>query len=66
MNVKDLQPNKPVDSLEAEVVGIDEPREFTNFRGSGELPAPQLKTRQVRLNLLCGTTRLRVLRSARE
>ena len=43
MNVNELQPNKPVDSLEAEVVQIDEPREFTNFRGSGRVASAKIK-----------------------
>jgi len=43
MNVKDIQPNKPVDSLEVEVIGIDEPREFTNFRGSGRVASARIK-----------------------
>lgn len=37
MKISDLKPNNSVDSLEGEVVSVEEPREFTNFRGSGRV-----------------------------
>ncbi len=37
MEIKDIQPNASIDLLEAEVVSVEEPREFTNFRGSGKV-----------------------------
>jgi len=43
MQVKDVQPNKVVDVLEVEVVEVEEPREFTNFRGSGRVANAKAK-----------------------
>ena len=37
MDIKDLKPNKSVDALEVEIVEIDEPKEFTSFKGTGRL-----------------------------
>ncbi|MFH0861189.1 MAG: OB-fold nucleic acid binding domain-containing protein [Candidatus Altiarchaeota archaeon] len=53
MNVKDLQPNSSFDLLEVEVVSVEEPREFTNFRGSGRVANAMIKddTGQVKLTL---------------
>ncbi len=35
MEIKDIKPNTSFDLLELEVVEMEEPREFTNFRGQG-------------------------------
>ena len=43
MEIKDLQPNTSVDVLEVEVVSVEEPREFTNFRGSGRVATTKVK-----------------------
>jgi len=43
MQVKDVQPNKAIDVLELEVVEVEEPREFTNFRGSGRVANAKAK-----------------------
>lgn len=43
MDVKDLQPNTSVDVLELEVVEVEEPREFTNFRGAGRVANARAK-----------------------
>jgi replication factor A1 len=53
MEIKDLKPNSSVDALTAEVVSVDEPREFTNFRGSGRVANAVLKdkTGEVKLTL---------------
>lgn len=37
MEIKDLKPNKTVDFLEVEIVDMDEPKEFTTYRGVGRL-----------------------------
>lgn len=37
MKIQDLQPGTSIDSIEIEVVDMDEPREFSNFRGSGRV-----------------------------
>jgi len=53
MEVKDIQPNQTVDRLEAEVVSVEEPREFTNFRGSGRVANAVIKdsTGEIKLTL---------------
>ncbi len=53
MQVKDLKPNAPIDSLDVEVVAIEEPREFTSFRGSGKVANATVKdkTGEVKLTL---------------
>jgi len=43
MNVKDLQPNSAVDVLELEVIEVEEPREFINFRGTGRVANARAK-----------------------
>lgn len=43
MEIKDLKPNSSVDTLTGEVVSVEEPREFTNFRGSGRVSNAVLK-----------------------
>lgn len=43
MEIKDLKPNSSVDSLTVDVVSVDEPREFTNFRGSGRVANAVIK-----------------------
>lgn len=43
MKVKDIQPNSAIDTLEVEVVEIEEPREFTNFRGNGMVANAKVK-----------------------
>ncbi|ODS42166.1 MAG: hypothetical protein MSIBF_02175 [Candidatus Altiarchaeales archaeon IMC4] len=35
MKISELKPNAGVDSLVVEVVSVEEPREFMNFRGTG-------------------------------
>lgn len=37
MDVADLKPNATFDVLEVEVTDLAEPREFSNFRGSGRV-----------------------------
>ncbi|MFH1721093.1 MAG: OB-fold nucleic acid binding domain-containing protein [Candidatus Altiarchaeota archaeon] len=37
MNIKELQPNSQVESIELEVTEVGETREFTNFRGTGKV-----------------------------
>lgn len=53
MEIKDLKPNSSVDALTAEVVSVEEPREFTNFRGSGRVANAVLKDKsgEVKLTL---------------
>ncbi len=53
MNIKDLQPNRPVDVLEAEIIEVEEPREFINFRGSGRVANARVKdeTGEIKLTL---------------
>ncbi len=53
MEIKDLKPNKAVDSLEVEVVEVEEPKEFTNFRGTGKLANIKAKdnTGEVKITL---------------
>jgi replication factor A1 len=53
MQVKDLKPNTSIDSLEVEVVSVEEPRDFTTFRGSGKVANAKVKdaTGEVRLTL---------------
>lgn len=53
MDVKDLQPNSSFDVLNVEVVSVEEPREFTNFRGSGRVANAVIKdeTGEVKLTL---------------
>lgn len=53
MDIKDLQPNTSVDVLEAEVVEVEEPREFTNFRGTGRVANARVKdeTGEIKLTL---------------
>ncbi len=53
MQVKDLKPNTSIDSIELEVVSIDEPREFNSFRGSGKVANAIVKdeTGEVKLTL---------------
>ncbi|MBN2250461.1 MAG: hypothetical protein JW724_00115 [Candidatus Altiarchaeota archaeon] len=43
MEIKDLKPNTSVDELEAEIVEMDEPKEFTSFKGSGRLVNARIK-----------------------
>ena len=43
MEVKDLQPNTSVDILELDVIEVEEPREFTNFRGAGRVANARAK-----------------------
>ncbi len=43
MKVKEIQPNAAIDTLEVEVVEIEEPREFTNFRGNGRVANAKVK-----------------------
>lgn len=43
MQIKDIQPNKVIDTLTAEVIEVEEPREFTNFRGTGKLANARIK-----------------------
>jgi len=53
MQIKDLKPNTPIDEIEVEVVDMEEPREFTSFRGSGRVVNANVKdeTGTVRLTL---------------
>lgn len=53
MNISELQPNKNFDSISGEIVSLDEPREFTNFRGAGRVANAVLKddTGEVKLTL---------------
>ena len=53
MDIKDLKPNKSVDVLEVEVVDIEEPKEFTSFKGSGTLANAKVrdKSGEVKLTL---------------
>jgi len=53
MEIKDLKPNKSVDVLEVEVVEIEEPKEFTSFKGTGRLANAKAKdsTGTVKLTL---------------
>lgn len=43
MEIKDIQPNTSVDVLEANVVSVEEPREFTSFKGSGRVTTAVIK-----------------------
>lgn len=43
MDIKDLKPNSSFDSLAGEITGVEEAREFTNFRGSGRVSNAVLK-----------------------
>ncbi|MFH1835042.1 MAG: OB-fold nucleic acid binding domain-containing protein [Methanobacteriota archaeon] len=43
MDIKDLKPNASVDSISGEITSVEEPREFTNFRGSGRVANAVLK-----------------------
>ncbi|MCD6414167.1 MAG: DNA-binding protein [Candidatus Diapherotrites archaeon] len=53
MKVKDLQVRKSVDSIELEIVSIDEPRTWSNPRGSGRVASATAKddTGEVKLTL---------------
>ncbi|OYT40288.1 MAG: hypothetical protein B6U86_04315 [Candidatus Altiarchaeales archaeon ex4484_43] len=53
MQVKDLKPNTTIDTLEVEVIDVEEPREFTSFRGSGRVTNARVKdkTGEVKLTL---------------
>jgi replication factor A1 len=53
MEIKDLKPNKAIDSLEVEVVEVEEAKEFTNFRGTGKLANVKAKdkTGEVKITL---------------
>ena len=51
MQIKDVQPNKSVDVLEVEVVEVEEPREFTNFRGTGRVANAKAKDETGEINL---------------
>ena len=53
MNIKDIEPNKGIESIEIEVTQIEEPREFNTFRGSGKLASAVAKddTGEVKLTL---------------
>jgi len=48
-----LKPNKAIDSLEVEVVEVEEAKEFTNFRGTGKLANVKAKdkTGEVKITL---------------
>lgn len=48
-----MKPNKAIDSLEVEVVETEEPKEFTNFRGTGKLANIKAKdkTGEVKITL---------------
>ncbi|MFH1751462.1 MAG: OB-fold nucleic acid binding domain-containing protein [archaeon] len=37
MNIKDLRPRMEVDSIELEIVSVNEVKQFTNERGSGKV-----------------------------
>jgi len=53
MDIKDLKPNSSVDAITGEIISVDEPREFTNFRGSGRVANAILKDKsgEVKLTL---------------
>ena len=53
MKVKDLQVRKSVDSIELEIVSVDEPRTWSNPRGSGRVTTAVGKddTGEVKLTL---------------
>ena len=53
MDIKDLKPNKAVDVLEAEVVEVEEAKEFASFKGTGRLANAKLKDKsgEVKLTL---------------
>jgi len=53
MQIKDIQPNKAVDILEVEIIDVEEPREFTNFRETGHVANARIKdeTGEVKLTL---------------
>ena len=53
MEIKDLKPNKAIDSLEVEIVEVEEAKEFTNFRGTGRLANVKAKdkTGEVKITL---------------
>ena len=43
MNISELQPNTNFDVISGEIVSVEEPREFTNFRGAGRVTTAVLK-----------------------
>jgi len=43
MNISDLKPNASFDSITGEIASKEEPREFTNFRGSGRVSTAVVK-----------------------
>jgi replication factor A1 len=53
MNISELQPNANFDSISGEIVSVEDPREFTNFRGAGKVASAVLKDKsgQVKLTL---------------
>ena len=53
MKVKELEAKKAVDSIEVEVVEVDEPRTWSNARGSGRVTSATVKdeTGEVKLTL---------------
>ena len=53
MQIKELKANTPIDEIEVEVVEVEEPREFSSFRGSGRLVNVKVKddTGEVKLTL---------------
>ncbi|RLI92708.1 MAG: single-stranded DNA-binding protein [Candidatus Altiarchaeales archaeon] len=53
MQVKDLKPNTAIDTLEVEVIDVEEPRKFTSFRGSGRVTNARVRdeTGEVKLTL---------------
>jgi len=53
MQIKDIQPNNAVDILNVEVIDLEEPREFTNFRGTGRVANAKVRdeTGEIKLTL---------------
>ena len=53
MDIKDLKANTSVDLLEAEVIDIEEAREFSTFRGTGRVATSTIKDKsgEVKLTL---------------
>jgi len=43
MKVKDLEPRKGVDSIHVEVIELEEPRTWSNARGSGKVASATVK-----------------------
>lgn len=53
MKVNELKAKKPVDSITVEVVNVDEPREWSNARGTGKVANATVKddTGEVKMTL---------------